>query len=288
MPATHSRIDWISFTMPLVSSESSPEYRALAAEARIDELTEGVLSVDSDNLQTGRPPYGWSISGAGIRVFFGLSGDALVEVSGEGCELLHAVDMIRIVIAAFKTRITRIDHATDIETDTTPAAFVETVRRKPKTKSHIISETGETVYIGSMKSPRYARVYRYAPPHPRAAWLRCEHVFRHHDALEFAKLWLEFGDDKMAASCGVTFGWQHPDWTPDSNLKIKAWRPERKGNKVQSWLTKQVGPAISKALQENRLTTQELARILAASMSATQLYNLSSDLNPANAPDAER
>jgi hypothetical protein len=274
--------------MPIACLKSSPEYRAIAAAVAVDKLTDGILSPDEEKLQTGRMPYGWSISCAGCRVFFGLSGDVLVEISGEGCELLHAVDGLRAVVLAYKTRITRIDHATDIETDVTPKAFTDAMTRKPKTVSHICSDTGETMYIGSMKSPRYARVYRYAPPHIRSAWLRVEHVFRKQDAVEVAARWIEFGDDALAADCGKTFGWKHSVWTPESGFKIKAWRPERRDNKVHAWLTKQVAPAVSKALKENRLTSQELAQILRGSLSETQLYNLASDLLPSVAPVVDR
>lgn len=310
MAATHSRIDWLSFTMDIdgvplpdgwkdrpgvgkrrrtkARKVAFTDKRAVKCAIRIAEISGGVLEVDEETIQSGRPPYSWSVAGPGVRVFYGQTGPVLVEVSGAGCLALTDAGMMFQMVAAFKDKLTRIDHCTDIETSITPPEFVGAARRKARAKSHIVSETGETCYVGSMQSNRYARVYRYAPPHPRAQWLRVEHVFRKEEARVVAALWLNDGDDRLAADCGHTFGWGHETWTPTDGKKIKAWKPNSQSGKKLAWFARQVVPALSRGLTDGSLTTQEIAGLLRASLSATILTDLASDLIPSIVPSADR
>lgn len=288
MPPTHSRIDWLSFTAPITATWDSPEYRALAVAVMVRDLTGGVLAVNEDGLLPGRVPYHHSVGGRGVRVFFSDSGDVLCEISGEGCLALHNAGKLHEVVTLVQSRVSRIDHATDILTKVRPSEFVAACKRVHKSTSRVVSPTGETEYIGSMKNSRYARVYRYDGEHPRAEYLRCEHVFRKHDARNVAALWLEHGDDWLAGSCGKIFGWEHEVWTPNGGEKIKAWKPEKRNAKLHAWLAGQVVPAISNALTSGTLTTQEVARILRMKLTPSQLINLTSDLDHVTAPDADR
>lgn len=287
MPATTSRIDWLSFTMPVLNVGVQPKWRALSLSVQIAEYTGGILMPDEESVCAGRPPYTWSISCEGCRVFFAEQGDALVEISGRGCEALHEAGALRAIVSAWKDRITRLDHATDIETSVTPTQFTAKVARKPKSTSVIRSKTGETVYIGSMKSDRYARVYRYAPPHPRAAWLRCEHVFRKNDAKAVARLWLDIGDDALAANCGATFGWLHHAWTPQNGEKIKKWKPEKRNANLCRWLAVQVVPALSNGLVSGQIDPEWLATTLRARIPQTHLNRLANLLKSNDARSAD-
>jgi len=287
MPATMSRVDWLSFTMPCLNVGVKMKWRALSLSIQLSELTSGVLMPDEERVSIGRYPYQWSMSCTGMRVFFSETGDALVEITGQGCEQLHEAGVLRTVVMAYADRITRLDHATDIETDTTPIDFVREMRRHPKTSSHIRSESGETMYIGSMKSDRYARVYRYAPPHPRAAWLRCEHVFRKDDAKVAARRWIEQGDGQFAADCGGTFGWEHKDWTPEGGEKISKWKPEKRNASLCRWLSVQVVPALSKGLLSGEIDREWLVSQLRARIPQTELNQLARELMVATARSAD-
>lgn len=158
------------------------------------------------------------LDGDNITLFYG-SKDLVMtlEISGKGCEELHnagrLVDVVR--KAQQSGTITRVDVAVDMLTDVDPREFVEarTVKRQ-KSSEIAVSSTGVTCYIGSRKGDRYARVYRYAPPHPRADLLRCEMVFRKKQAAIVAAEWIEHGDTETAARAGNIYGWQHEAFTP--------------------------------------------------------------------------
>lgn len=98
----------------------------------------------------------------------------LVQVSGQGCAWLDAQGILADVVTAFLGRIGRVDFAFDFACDYQPEDAFTTERRT----SILRSNTGTTIYAGSPKSDRYARVYRYAAPHPRADRLRFEFVFK--------------------------------------------------------------------------------------------------------------
>jgi hypothetical protein len=288
MPISTARIDWLSFTVPIMSSGDDWDWRARAIRHKVDQITDGVLSVYADGLLDGRSPFMWSIAGVGIRAYFSRAGDALLEISGEGCELLHDAGVLRQIVGAWHNRITRIDHATDILTDTTPEDFVAASGRKFRSMSVINTPTGSTVYCGSLKSNRYARVYRYNSPHPRAKLLRAEHVFRHADAGIAARAWLEGGDAVFSGRCGAIYKWRHDDWTLAEYGKIQGWSPDMKGKNTELWLIRQVAPAIRKSAKKGTLTQAGIRRFLAAVWTVPELQDLLSDLTFVDAPSAER
>lgn len=288
MPGIEARVDWLSFTVPIQSAGSEPEWRAVSAMVEVDRLTDRILSVDADERLAGRSPYTWSIAGRGIRVFFASEGDVLVEISGEGCELLHQAGVIRGLVMGLSHRLTRFDHATDMLTDITPTEFVDRSLRKFRSKSVVNTPTGQTVYCGSLKSNRYARVYRYAPPHPRHALLRAEHVFRHADAGIAARAWLQGQELAFSARCGAVYKWQHPVWNLEAGQNIPGWVQDTKGGKTESWLIGQVAPAIRNGLKDEKLTRQAVRRFLMAVWTVPELQDMIADLTLESAPAAER
>lgn len=98
----------------------------------------------------------------------------MIQVSGQGCQWLDRHNVLADVVQTFISRIGRVDFAFDFASGLRPEAAFTTDRRT----SVLRSNTGETVYAGSVKSDRYLRVYRYNPPHPRADRLRFEFVFK--------------------------------------------------------------------------------------------------------------
>jgi hypothetical protein len=163
-----------------------------------------------------RAPYtdSWSMGENGITLFASPNlTHCCVEISGQGCERLIALSLLADVLRCSKERITRIDIACDIETEVSPMDFVaEVSHERMRTSGQVISETGETCYVGSKKSDRYARVYRYNKPHPRAHLLRVEHVFRKDYAKKVASEITVASLENIAAGAGLAFGWEHPVW----------------------------------------------------------------------------
>lgn len=262
MPPTSTRLDWLSFTL-----EVDPEDALLPRWGGATELAKYIkgrlgLTVGGTEpiAERGRYPYRMSVSGDGLRVFWTPGTfEILVEISGEGCEALEPTGALEALVREHLGNLTRVDLATDIVTETDPIEFAE-MRTNKRHKSHetAVSPTGTTVYIGSRRSDRYTRVYRYAKPHPRSDRLRIECVFRGHQAIALATTWLEEGNEETAARAGNTYGWCHPDWTPKSQNKIEAWRPDRKTHNRSHWYHSQVVPALKRMIREGLLTKEQL------------------------------
>lgn len=261
-----TRLDWLSFTI-----EIPPGGRGVAGRQLPDDVNRFMVSAFGPAMdmgeckpEHGRFPYRLSTSGNGVRVFWNIGTfELLVEIEGHGCERLEAAGELRRIVATVIDDLTRVDIATDIETDTDPRAFVD-ARTNKRHKSHetSVSGTGITCYIGSRHSDRFARVYRYAPPHPRADRLRVEMVYRGHQAITLARTWLECGNEETAARAGNQYGWSHDDWTPKSGAKIDAWRPDRKTHRKLLWFHTQIKPAVRAMLAQGLLTPDELTEAL--------------------------
>lgn len=274
---TATRLDWLSFTVHVLPEDVRDDSIRTAKDIthRINQSFGAALRIDAPNIEQGRFPYRFSSSGDGFRVFWSpQSTEVLVEVEGHGCERLEASGMMQQVVRLALDTLTRVDIATDILTETDPRDFVA-VRSNQRHKSHetSVSSTGITCYIGSRHSDRFARVYRYAAPHPRADRLRVEMVYRGRQAVALARTWLEVGNEETAARAGNQYGWQHDDWTPHSEEKIDAWRPDRKTHKKLLWFHNQIKPAVRRMLAEGLLSPDELIEALLGPLEGQQRPN---------------
>lgn len=210
-----------------------------------------------------RAPYtdSWALQGAYITLFASPNlAHCCVEISGQGCERLIAQGLLGDILARCHERVTRIDIASDIETEIRPAVFVEKVdHERMRTSGHVISDTGETCYVGSQKSDRYARVYRYNQPHPRAHLLRIEHVFRRDYAKVVAREITKAGIESVAKSAGEAFGWAHESWKPESveSTDLSTVKAETTMGGTVFWLIKSVAPAFRKLVEKGIITEPE-------------------------------
>lgn len=210
-----------------------------------------------------RAPYtdSWELADAGITLFASQTlVHCCVEISGAGCERLIKMGAVLEVLSAIHDRCTRIDIACDIETETSPLDFVSILsHERMRASGYQKSETGETCYVGSQKSDRYARVYRYAKPHPRAHLLRIEHVFRREYAKKVADAYSSASLESVAASCGEAFGWTHRDWKMDMDklADITIISPARKGGATISWLIQACAPAFKRLVKEGVIRDPE-------------------------------
>lgn len=250
-------IDWLSFTIE--TDESVPSLRHLAELARRllrekgSVLYEYVFRASAWNNGTGRPPFRYAVERGdrGARIFGGGQLQMLLfELTGRGCEGLRDGELAASILGVLGDSITRFDYAVDVRTGVLPHEFVDRrMHRVFRSISDIRSDTGQTVYVGSPKSDRFARVYRYAPPHPRARLLRIEHVFRRGMARAAVREFINAGGgQKFEAQLGNTWGWAHPVWQPStrSDEKIRAPIVSREHEDTVLWLYKQVAPALRK------------------------------------------
>jgi len=269
-----THIDWLTFTMRPVYRSSYPEGTTNdevyadgirgAYETTFDSETArlvfGGVWVEAER---SRAPYSdaWTLKDGGITLFASPTlPHCCVEISGTGCERLLSINRARDVLYAVHDRCTRIDIACDIETDISPIDFVaEVSHERMRASGTQISETGTTCYVGSQKSDRYARVYRYNAPHPRAHLLRVEHVFRKDYAKEVAKRAANGDYDALAIAAGAAFGWCHPIWdTSGADVeRISIVSGERSAGKTVFWLINSVAPAFKKACETGAITNPD-------------------------------
>lgn len=210
-----------------------------------------------------RAPYmdAWVQVGSGITLFASPNlTHACVEISGQGCERQLVDGTLNEVLAACKERVTRIDIAVDIETEVTPNEFVAKVNHeRMRTSGHVLSDTGETCYVGSQKSERYARVYRYNAPHPRSNLLRVEHVYRKDYAKKVASELTNTSVENIAESSGKAFGWSHKVWQTGilDSADISVVRERGGSGTTIFWLCNSVAPAFRRLVQSGSIVDPE-------------------------------
>lgn len=263
-----TNIDWLSFTFP-VGQGGYPELGwrwddiAAAATEYLGQDLVSYLAQCQWTEEGGRKPYAHSQRAAeqGISVFWsGRQSHALIEISGIGMAALRAAGVEREMLAAAQERATRLDIATDIETTTKPAEFAAK-RDVARFKAHgsFTSKSGETEYVGSRTSERFARVYRYAEPHPRSSLLRVEHELKKGAAKSAIAHILGYSVEWVQTSLGDTFGWTHSDWRPKEQhvSSIPSLPNSRTAAKTEIWLRSQAAPAFKKLVRLGLITDPE-------------------------------
>ena len=268
------RIDWLSWTLTTGSQPTNFEDCWHLAEGLLRREHSGmakeIFGGYGFQAGSGRPPYRVAVvrNDNGLRVYGNShTGTVLFELTGAGSAALRDFEVVRTFLATQSDRITRLDIACDVRTDTRPSDFCTRLAHdRFRSRSEITSDTGQTVYIGSPKSDRFARVYRYSPPHPRAELLRVEYVFRRGMAQCAAEDIAQLGDPRtFAATCGNTWGWTHKDWKPSVVTDEKTTTPNltKSDQDTVMWLYKQVAPAMRRLIAEGALDTGEfLAYVL--------------------------
>jgi hypothetical protein len=263
-----THIDWLSFTFsPVYDSNSEDGYARAIQAGLLYMFTPDVVSAYFDGAwrkqERARAPYtdSWADGESGLVCFASPNlNHATIEISGQGCERLIEMGGMEVVLHAAQERITRIDIATDINTEIAPTEFVAQLAHDRMRSSGVItSDTGQTCYIGSKQSERFARVYRYNPPHPRAHLLRVEHVFRRDHAKAVAKSIVENSLGSVETACGEAFGWNHPEWKTgqEPSADISVVGAEKNAGKTVSWLVRSVAPAFQRLVADGTIRDPE-------------------------------
>jgi len=211
----------------------------------------------------GRAPYaeGFSDRSHGFTIW---AGSALphfcIEISGQGCGYLYQLVEIDYMLMRGAEFLSRIDVAIDLEWDLIPEKFAE--RReggRARTHANMKSQNGDTVYIGSMHSEHYCRVYRYAEPHPRAHLLRVEFVNRRQRAKVVGGQILLYGIESVARAMWEEAGFTDSidSWTKVEPSDLSTFRPERNIGGTMRWLITQCAPAFKRLVQEGFISNPE-------------------------------
>jgi len=262
-------IDWLTFSMAMIypagltgEENHADVYAATIGEAFMrtfgEEITAAAFGGTWMQAERSRAPYqdAWRM-GDEITVFSSPNlVHMCVEISGGGCEALIEKGLMDAVLSRVHERVTRIDIACDIETKTTPPEFVAAVTgKRMQASGYQKSSRGETCYVGSQKSDRYARVYRYAKPHPRSHLLRVEHVFRKDYAKATAKACMGGDLEDVAASSAKAFQWGHTDWNTGEAVaaSLSPVKHERGGGGTVHWLVTSAASAFKKLVADGTI-----------------------------------
>lgn len=261
-----NRIDWLSFVLaPMTDPDRAGD--ELISERILNSLWQNFgstlyndLGLALEALDYGRAPYrfGWKDTTAGITIW---GSDELphftIEISGKGCSRLHDLGLMESVLMNGAEFCSRIDLAIDLETPMTPSQVV-LLREggRSRTHSHIESDKGETLYLGSMHSEHYLRVYRYAEPHPRSHLTRMEFVARRKRAKVVAGQVLLHGivatSDALLREAG--FELLCGAFEEANPVDLSSMRPERNSGGTTRWLITQCAPAFKKLCSEGIIT----------------------------------
>jgi len=260
-----THIDWLTFTIPMIYWGDDCDAYASAISSGFEDmfgvdLRASVFGGNWEKQERSRAPYtdAWTLPNCGITLFASPNlTHACVEISGQGCEHILSGGLMNEVLTKCKERVTRIDIACDIETKTTPLEFVAVLKHeRMSTSGHVLSDTGETCYVGSQKSERYARVYRYNAPHPRSHLLRVEHVFRKDYAKRVAASASTSTLDQISRAAGDAFGWSHVDWQPENVDAANIGVVKERGNSGNTvfWMVHSVAPAFKRLVQTGAIS----------------------------------
>lgn len=255
-------IDWLSFTVETEPAITDDDDEIVRAIYRLkDEIREQnpVLNNVIERMRDTEPtserlPYNlaWrSPDGMTIYMHPALP-HALIEFSGQGCQWLRDNELLHGVLAWSEDRITRIDVAQDLPQVTVDEIVSKGFSGRFRTVSQMKSDTGNTFYIGSQKSERYCRVYRYAPPHPRSEILRIEICHRKQYAKILAGQILSEGLDMAGKQALKTFEFQHPQVKRivDGVEKLPSVPVNKDAARTERWLIAQAAPAFKKLVSD--------------------------------------
>lgn len=258
-------IDWMSISIPYKQPYSTLEAWkgavndiSLNLPLKLTKLMNYIMSFKDLKVTGGHAPFSKAIhspSGGFTYMESDKLPYSLVEFTGVGCNKLVDRGIGQKMLQDWNEYLTRIDIAVDYFTDVTPQQFVEK-RNNDRFKSFGLqsSESGVTCYVGSKTSDRYARVYRYNPPHPRSMLLRCEFVLRSKQAQQIAKMVLDDGIKSVSEKLGVSFGFTHDICTIDAEVsKIKFIPKETHEGKTERWLFTAVLPACKRLIATGKV-----------------------------------
>lgn len=254
------KIDWLSISLPyssIVSRDFDTDRLSIRPQIRdlYPSITDWIMSYPDMIEGGGNRIFNRSLRSklGGFHIFWNSNKNfSLIEIEGTGVQNLREQKLLKSILRQYSHLLTRIDIAEDFETICTPREFAEKRDGKRFTShAEINSETGETCYVGSRSSDRFARIYRFASPHPRSHLLRCEFQLRDENAKSFAELLQSHKLSELVLRLYKTFGIYHPlaiTSAPQGKL-LSAPRASKMGA-TERWLFSQVLPACKKLIDD--------------------------------------
>jgi len=244
-------IDWLSISLPNSRCIGQVQ-RALLAP-----YIHSVTGLNDDwQVSQSRKPFNVGFKGVktGVMLYgYHSLGGALLECTGKTMDTLER-DYSALVDSWLTVyKITRIDIACDYEQRIAPSVLCANI--DARTIGKLVSDTGETIYIGSSKSDKFVRCYLYNAPHERANSTRVEFVYRRDYATKVARFIASGDVESVVGDIKrhlILRGYDmRDDWNDIEEAKIKmSDEHSRDIQKTLKWLKKQVSPSIQRLLLE--------------------------------------
>jgi len=171
----------------------------------------------------------------------------LLEFPGTACSVLDASDDLDALLLIGVKHATRIDVAADSVDFGLPKHFISYgYSGRIKTRETRNSPTGDTEYLGSRHSDKFARVYQYHAPHPRAGITRVEVSLKGALARAACKKYRDFGLELTCIGVSSSFGFKSPNWNTEklTTDRVRTHRNETVHAETLRWLITQVAPSI--------------------------------------------
>lgn len=264
-----AKIDWLSLVVRTPKNDdtytpvSVPRSARKSIESELGNPIAGYVIDGGAALTHGRAPYRWGYKSELSKATIWHGGQAehlTIEFPGQSCDWARMLNIERELLICGTGNASRIDIALDLECDSTPMQLTDGLDNgRIKTRSVMESSSGTTVYLGSMKSEHYARIYRYNDPHPRAGLLRVEFVARRNRAKAVCENILEHGTNALLRQLWDEVGLPPLlDFDLDTPVvSLNEARPERDGKNTVSWLIKQAAPAFKRLVREGHIANSE-------------------------------
>lgn len=255
------KVDWLSFTIPMPTpfaggTDAIWEDAFKKIKLNIGDVWAPVFESGKWQLQNGRGAYRNARLNdqTKVRLSIGdVNADIYVEVSGQACQEIRRLGIFYDIFQEKAVRVCRIDLASDFECEYSVWDIIDNgYKASIKSRADYRTVQGDTAYIGSRKSERMLRIYRYHEPHPRAKFLRFEVEIKGDTARAIAPRVTASSCSEVALAALKSFGLKHSlpasACCEVSTLESHQYDKAKKGR--MRWIMTQVLPALFRAHRE--------------------------------------
>lgn len=252
-------VDWLTFTIPYLGDSDLSSIQTNDILDYIAKELPQIPAIGEFYPCAGAGIYKRGIrNSSGMQVSFCGTTRLHISLSGQMCQLIRDCGQFDLLLPKIALSVSRCDLALDLLCDTTPLDAISAIpdNGRQQSRTSITSQTGNTEYIGSPKSDRFMRVYRYNPPHPRSDYLRYEFVNRRDTAQTVVLSILENGYKQTIQM--LLNSYNIPIKVSDTSENMTLANSGGRSQKTLFWLCHQVAPAIKRLVKDGTINDLDM------------------------------
>lgn len=265
---TFYSIDYYAFTIPLrgIPAGEGEQTKQFVLEAFASACAAVGVPVPGGHvweIEKAKGFYSWRARNVDskIAVSWGnVNPHLYVELSGFTCAFYDGLGILDNLIYETRDRASRVDFAVDVECDNSvESIIVNNEGIAFKSHAFISSPQGDTYYVGSRKSERFARVYRYHKPHPRHTLLRFEVEYKGEACKALLQQFRGVPNAELTAIAHAPFKWKFDPMASfvGSASKLPARDYDKGDPSTVRWLCGTVASSLRQAFLSGLITPQE-------------------------------